>query len=465
MTLDEQLRATLQGRAATLAPPSDPFPGVERRARGLRRRRVAASVAGTALAVLAVAGAVPLLAPDRSALPGPSDVATAPPSVAPSPAASGPAPSSTATAPASAYALDPAAPWRYRGQTDLGGVATTQRREVAAYARAWTERHPGTQVTPVFGQVWEPSGQAEVVVVSTGGDGARWGVLAGGESGAEVVWDVPLEPDTTVLVAVLAGDTERRVLAVAAPEVARLQLVRLPGDRETREPLSMLAGGVGTGALGAGAADAEVRGLVRDRIVAAEVLPHAPSAPTAAPANVLDWPTRGTVDPLLLLAVRRAYADVHHADVGAVEEKVLYAGAGEGGPGYLIGQFWLGGATEADTFGGVGSDEDLRVETRPPTAADTKALALFLDASDGPGSALVVVPQPGTAQVAYSPGPTADFLPVNSKDPAASGVVVLPRTDAAERGGRERLRLRDRDGTTTATLEVVDLLCGETSCG
>ncbi|MDP9435273.1 MAG: hypothetical protein M3P93_08815, partial [Actinomycetota bacterium] len=54
--IDDELRAALAGRAAMLAPPADPMAGIERRARSIRRRRTGASVAGTALAVLAVVG-------------------------------------------------------------------------------------------------------------------------------------------------------------------------------------------------------------------------------------------------------------------------------------------------------------------------------------------------------------------------------------------------------------------------
>ena len=62
--LDDELHDALHGRAATIVPPPDPMAGIERRAKGIRRRRLAASVAGGALALSAVAVAVPALLPD-----------------------------------------------------------------------------------------------------------------------------------------------------------------------------------------------------------------------------------------------------------------------------------------------------------------------------------------------------------------------------------------------------------------
>ena len=82
--IDDELRTALQRRATGVAPSPDPLAGIERRAGRMRRNRVAASVAGTVLAVAAVATAVPLLsgAPAPDAPP----VATAP-SAAPTPSA------------------------------------------------------------------------------------------------------------------------------------------------------------------------------------------------------------------------------------------------------------------------------------------------------------------------------------------------------------------------------------------
>ena len=159
--LEDELRLALHGRASTVAPPPDPFPGVERRARGLRRRRVAASLAGTALAVLVVAGAVPLLTPDRTAAPDATDVAT------------------SAPAPASPYAFDPEQPWPYRGDRAVLDEGLNE------WRRAWAVREPGASFVPLYGRVWEPSGRPEVVFVSVDPtrDELLYGVATTGQSG------------------------------------------------------------------------------------------------------------------------------------------------------------------------------------------------------------------------------------------------------------------------------------------
>ena len=76
--LDETLRAVLTDRAGALAPASDPMAGIADRARRIRRRRIAAAMAGTALAVPAVAVAVPALTPGRTTVRGQVAHANAP---------------------------------------------------------------------------------------------------------------------------------------------------------------------------------------------------------------------------------------------------------------------------------------------------------------------------------------------------------------------------------------------------
>src|SRR5881227_3360248 len=98
--LDDELRSLFHARTDQLAPPSDPLGGIERRAKRMRRNRVAVSVAGSALLVAGIAIAVPTLSSgdDRPTL----LPATQPPSA-----------SATAVA-GRAYGpneLDPANPW------------------------------------------------------------------------------------------------------------------------------------------------------------------------------------------------------------------------------------------------------------------------------------------------------------------------------------------------------------------
>ncbi|MQA84656.1 MAG: hypothetical protein GEV03_08545 [Streptosporangiales bacterium] len=57
--LDDELRATLRDRAARVSPPADPLPQIERRARRMRRRRLATAGTGAVLAVGLLATGVP----------------------------------------------------------------------------------------------------------------------------------------------------------------------------------------------------------------------------------------------------------------------------------------------------------------------------------------------------------------------------------------------------------------------
>lgn len=59
--LDTELREALHRRAGDVTSVTDPTPGIERRARTIRRRRTATAVVGAAVAVAAVAFAVPAI--------------------------------------------------------------------------------------------------------------------------------------------------------------------------------------------------------------------------------------------------------------------------------------------------------------------------------------------------------------------------------------------------------------------
>ena len=173
--LDDELRAALHSRAGSVLPSPDPLVGAERRAAGLRRRRTAASVVGSALAAAAIAVAVPALAPSST----------------------GPAPQVAASAPPTAVvqapeALDPDAPWPYRGAPlpQLGDgfldAATTQ------YAALRGVPETAVRLTPLFGQVHEPSGTSELVVLAVVDGQPSWRVVVSSESGPEVRVDEPL---------------------------------------------------------------------------------------------------------------------------------------------------------------------------------------------------------------------------------------------------------------------------------
>ena len=119
--VDDELRAALRARATVVTPSPDPLAGIERRAARMRRNRVAASVAASALAVAAIATAFPLLAGSVGQGPDVPRLASTAPSPAPSPS-----PSPVATTPA--YALDPSSPWPYRGVPSQSSGGATSRR-------------------------------------------------------------------------------------------------------------------------------------------------------------------------------------------------------------------------------------------------------------------------------------------------------------------------------------------------
>ncbi|MCW2607475.1 MAG: hypothetical protein JWO60_2168 [Frankiales bacterium] len=451
--LEDELRAVLQGRAATLAPPVDPVPGVERRVRALRRRRTGAALVGTALAVLAVAAAVPLLSPDRSAAPDPSDQATSAPSTPPSPSASASDP----------LALAPDAPWAYRGDVAL-------RAQQASLSQSWTARHPGTtSVVPLFGRVWEPSGRPEVVLLARGTGGDSWGVVTSSEAGWRVLFEQELPSTARALVAALPGDEADRVLVVAAPEAD--PLVYEPRAAAGRQvPLAALAPGVATGPLEQGdVPDDGIASMARGEVAFRAAVPDVArdeQVQDAAPANVVDWPVRGEVDSGLVLSARAAYAAGRPGtDAADAQEKVLFAHV-DGDLQYLLGQFWVAGDEQADTFAVVvhGRD-DVEPQLYRALSADgtTDLVAMHLPPPDGStGGGLVVVQRPGLGTLSYSPDGVQAFAA--AQPGSTDGVFVVARSDAAERAGTDRLQV-DSPARGLRTYAVAQLLCGTTSCG
>lgn len=292
--IDDELRRALQRRATGVAPSPDPLAGIERRAGRMRRNRLAASVAGSVLAVAALATAVPLLSSPTG--PDAPPVAVTPPAASPSPVET-----------SSAYALDPAAPWDYRG-TPLGelgpGTVETVTRE---YATQRGVPESSLTLTPLWGQVEEPSGQAELVFVAAVDGEARWGVVQASESGPEFPVEQPLPEPAVALAAALLGDEVARLVVVAAPSVGELQY----GSDDASEfaPMEELAPGVGVTALEGDPAMATYRVLEPSgaELLRADVPQvaapagdgatpdeRAPRQALPRPSNVVDSPLRGS---------------------------------------------------------------------------------------------------------------------------------------------------------------------------
>lgn len=269
--IDDELRAALHGRAAGLTPAPDPLAGIERRAKQIQRNRIAAAVAGSALAVAAVAAVVPALQSAGAPTgPRPPTLASAEPTLVPAPVS---------------YALDPTDPWAFRGvEVDEGTRATIQ--------RDYATRVQGAEVlvTPLFAQVWEPSQQLEVVFLAEVDGAYRWGVAAATESGPEFRWDAQLTPRSTSLAAALPGDEVGRLLVVASPDAVAIDYA--PQDASGYAAMGELERGVATVAL-----DGDpVSDAYRVTLPAGSVIDEAPDLPGAEAPVTDDRP--GTDTPL-----------------------------------------------------------------------------------------------------------------------------------------------------------------------
>jgi hypothetical protein len=277
---DEQLRSALHARAQRVAAPLDLFDQVEARARSIRRHRVAGAVAGAVAAVIAIAVIVPtvVLGGGSSQTPviGPSPTTAPTGGSTPTPTTSSspsPSPSTSATSPAAAaYALDPADPWAYRGDQQM------RANDLAAFQSAWSARHPGSAMVPLFGEIYEPSAQPEFVFVAQTSEGPRWGFASMRPSGIDFLIDQPLASGTTVLAAAVPGDEVARLLVVGAPDV---QAIQYAGDGTTfRDMLGVLAPGVRVGPLEGNTAVDQIR------VIGADGQPiFTGAAPEPAPAG------------------------------------------------------------------------------------------------------------------------------------------------------------------------------------
>ena len=441
--IDDELRTALQRRATAVPPSPDPLAGIERRAGRMRRNRLAASVAGSVLAVAAVATAVPLLT-------GPTVPDAPPVALTPPTAPASPSPTAATTA---AYALDPAAPWAYRGTPveQLGdGTVETVTRE---YAVRLGVPEDAVRLTPLWGQVDEPSARTELVFVATvgGAEGAaRWGLARSSEAGPEFLVDEPLPSPAIALAAALPRDEVARLVVVAAPTVGALQL----GSDDAGEPVPMtaLAPGVGTipleGPLEGDPATATYRvldpsgaELLRASVpqVAAPdggVTPEQPVPGDAPPpaTDVVDWPLRGSVPDELAEQATTAFAEAVGVSRDRVGTRLLYGGERDG-TAYVLLQGWYGSDARAFAYArelGTGSPASVLM---PPTAPGPAALGALLD------GVLVVVPEPRAGQVLYAPDGSSEPAPV--PDQGTEAAVLVAR--AADATG-DRLLVLDGDG-------------------
>ena len=428
--IDDELRTALQRRATSVAPSPDPLAGIERRAGRMRRNRLAASVAGSVLAVAAVATAVPLLSGPTT--PDAPPVALTPPSAVPSAVPSAP----PATSP---YVLDPAAPWAYRGtpveELGQGFVATVTQDYAARFPDA------GVALTPLWGQLYEPSGQAELVFLAEVEDEARWGLVTSGESGSELLVDEPLPEPAVALAAALPGDEVARLVVVAAP-TAGMQYG--PDGASGLADLAELAPGVGTTALEGDPQGATYRVLDPSgtELLRAAVPPvaaptgegAAPEQPVVTPTNVLDWPLRGTVPEDALQRAEEIAAEQADVPVDRVVSRPLFGGELDG-RSYGLAQVWFGGDAQAlawvtDVASGATTGVLL-----PPTAPRPAVLAAAFE------DVVMVVPEPQAGQVLHAPD--GDAEPVAVPDQGTEAAVLVARAPGAV---GDRLLVLDGNG-------------------
>lgn len=246
---DEQLRESLHHRAERISAPAEVFPAVETRARRMRRNRRGVATLGAMAAVAAIAVTVPTVISSpgghRAPVTGTTNSASQSASQStdqPPHSEQPPTQTTPASNPATGMSLDPTHPWEYRGdQSLLAGAAFDQ------FQKDWSTSHPDSgALEPLFGQIYEPSRQPEMVFVAKVGDGARWGVAAKSAEGTRFLVDQPLEPNTSALAAALPGDEVARLLVVAAPTT---KAIRYAPDGKTFTDMYALAPGVGITAL------------------------------------------------------------------------------------------------------------------------------------------------------------------------------------------------------------------------
>jgi hypothetical protein len=437
--IDDELRAALHRRARVLDPSPDPLAGIERRARRMRRNRIGAAVAGSALAVTAVAGVVPLLQ-GTSPVPDRPPVATAAPTLEPSPE-----PSVTASpqAPDLSYALDPQDPWAFRGEPVEEGTRATIQDEYATKLQA-----DEVLVTPLFASTYEPSGQQEVVFLARVDGGYRWGISTSSEAGPEFLWDEPLPEPALALTARLAGDEVDRLVVLSAPGTA----VRYSTAGAERWSST---GGNAVGPVEGDGRDSSYELLDPDGQVLLEAPVPAPAPAQDADAFALDpadpWPYRGLAEPtspnIAVEDERLFVATDPSRDDGSWSQRPLYYGDSDAGMSFLLVLHTKDGQDPVVTTTWQRGDREAE-QTEQLLEPGQRVVQVLVPTDLGDGSVLLVAlaaPQAGIALEQPGRGLQRDGI----GDPGV-GLWVL---DEGEREGMIRLY----DGGAEVYAEPVDV--------
>ncbi|MDT7537786.1 MAG: hypothetical protein QOI82_1371 [Actinomycetota bacterium] len=461
--LDDELRSLLHTRADHVAPAADPLSGIERRAKQLRRNRVGASVAGAALAVAAIAVAVPALVPDRHDA---SQVAVTPPPSA-TPSASG------AVGP---NELDAGQAWDYRG--DPAVIAPGQLRTLRS---EWQASHAGARLTPLFGEVYEPSGKPEVVFVSASPNGDNvWGYATTSEAGWQFSHLQPLAAHTKVLMLALAGDEAPRLLVVAAPSTGGIRYA--PDGSSFREitlttqtarsgsssSVETTVDGIGITALEGDTTHDVVQVLDGDGDMdhpafegpAPDAVHSSGPLQSYKPANYLEWQTRGTVDARTEDQAVSAFAQAKGTTPDHVGHHVLWGGTDKGGRNLVFMEAWVAGDS-AQTFGFVSTGEPF---LGPVLGKSPDVLAYLASGAPGTGSdVLVILPRLGAGPFSYAASASAPYREVGNARSDMANVAVIDRDPKAS---SDKLKVLDGDGMKVLyDGPVQPLLCGASGCG
>lgn len=429
--IGDELRSALASRTASAVPPPDLYAGIERRARRMRRQKVTASVAGSALAVGAVALGGPMLVSSlTSTAPGPLDSASSAPA-------------------AERHVLDPADPWAYRGDPQVLENGSLQ-----AFTREWGVRHgldePEVRFVPLHGEVSGPQDAPTAVFLAYGPQvEPHWGVVQSSESGPVLLADLPLAEGTTVLQAAVPGTAAPQLVVLASPDAGRVGycptgqgscsdhgaggFLRTSLDGDTDVDTVLVVGRNGDVVFDGPAADP-----------GAASAPQEPGDEPAAPSNVLDWPARGGVSAEVVELMLTAYAQETDVSREAVGSRLLYGYQPAGREvAYVLLQVWSGGdartlAAEFDTSSGTVRSTSLG----GVTPAEPAALAVLFpgDTADGPRQ-LLVVPEPSAGQVLYSPDGRSEPRPV--ADQGTEAAVLFERAAGAT---QDRLLVLDGNG-------------------
>ena len=188
------------------------------------------------------------------------------------------------------------------------------------------------------------------------------------------------------------------------------------------------------------------------------------------PANLLiDWPQRGdrTAGPDEAEVLRR-FASAFPSATAEPHYRALFAGRTDGGVRYTMGQLWFSGADVAyDVNFATGGLNGPQFALGKPTDPRAVMLTQVLCCAAGAGKhLLVVVPQPRTGQVRYSPDATTPFAPAG-EGPGQNidGVVLIEREPNAT---QDRIELLDGNGDLDAPTYRGPLIpgyCGVMTCG